>query len=141
MAPKVFGEDSSKLLAFSEPEQTDFDNFAMADHVGAVVVVKVGGIEAITTKAYGDKPAARLDVRVIDRKAKKIAHEFSDVLVFSAAVVKQVEQYARGDEFVAEVAVYKSKFGTNGYKFDAPATADIAAAAVALDTATAEPPF
>lgn len=138
-APKVFGAESPAFTPFKEPEAGDYDNFSMSEHVGEGVIVTVGGIETIPTKAYGDKPAARLDVVAFTRGGPAT---FLDTLVFSAAAVDQVKAFGGGDVFVAEVASYKSKFGRDGYKFAEPSEATIKAATAYLAAASpAQPPF
>ena len=114
MALKVWGDATPGLTPFEEAQGGD--SFAVADHVGDVVVIDVDEAKTIGTK-YGDKTAISARIAVVDEAGAATVYE--DALLFNAAIVAQLKSKV-GDTIVATIISYQSNFGTTGYKLGTP---------------------
>lgn len=121
----IFGSEPATLSAFKDRE-VGGDDFRLAEHVGKGVVLTVHGPKEVTTANYGVKTAISVDAVVLE--ADGTSKSFQDALIFNAAPVDQLRNYA-GQTIVAEIETYTAKSGTKAPRLKAPSDAIQKAAA------------
>ena len=119
MGLSVFGDNPATLTSFSDPGVGGGDDFRMAEHVGAWVIVSVQGPKEVTTSQYGLKTAIACDVVVLDQKKEGQGEKFENVLIFNAAPVDQMKGLA-GQTVAATIESYNTKQGGKAPKFGEP---------------------
>lgn len=126
MALSVFGNDPAGLSSFVDSGVGDGDDFRMAEHVGASVIVTVHGPKEVTTNKYGLKTAISCDVVVLGEKEGE-GTKYENVLIFNAAPVDQMKSSA-GQTLAAKIGDYETKQGGRAPKFEEPTDEVIKAA-------------
>ncbi len=124
MGLSVFGSQPAGLTAF-QGGGGNGDDFRAAENVGKGAIMYVSGVKDVQTKNYGEKPALECSKIVVLDGDK--GEEFTDVLIFNAAFVKDLKGYA-GQMVVVLIDSYETKQGGNAPCPEAP-TAEILAAA------------
>lgn len=123
MGLSVFGSQPAGLVPFNE-SMGGGDDFRMAEHAGAAVIVSVQGPKDVST-SYGPKTAIACDV--VELAPDGSGQKYSDVLIFNAAPVDQLKGLA-GQQIVAVIGTYETKQGGKAPRFEAPTPEVIAAA-------------
>lgn len=121
---------------FSDPG-TSGDHFSTRDHEGALLLVKVTGMEHGIETDYGVKDAVKADVTRLDGDA---AQEFPNALLFSAGLVR-VLQGQVGNMILGRLVKVTTKKGRTTWDLTAASEADKATARTYIAKNTAPAPF
>lgn len=118
MGLSVFGDSSPAGLSSFVDTGVGGDDFRMAEHIGAAVIVTVHGPKEVNTTNYGLKTAISCDVVVLDDD-KGNGTRYENVLIFNAAPVDQMKGSA-GQTLAATIGSYDTKQGGKAPKFEEP---------------------
>jgi hypothetical protein len=124
MGLNVFGSNPAGLTPFNE-KQGGGDDYRLAEHIGANVIIAIAGPKEVTTQRYGVKTAISCDI--VDLASDGTGKEYKDVLIFNAAPVDQLKGLA-GQTIVATIGSYETKSGGSAPRFEAPSPEVVAVA-------------
>lgn len=122
-------------MAFATPAASS--GFTFEDHAGALLIVEVLGVEEEIPTTFGDKPAVRANVTVVDGDHQ--GDVYTDTLIFPRVLIGQLRSNV-GQQVLGRLGQGNAKPGQKPpWRLEDPTPADLAAAEKYVQTA--EEPF
>lgn len=122
-------------MAFATPAASS--GFTFDDHNGALLIVEVLGVEEEIPTTFGDKPAVRATVTVVDGDHQ--GDVYTDTLIFPRVLIGQLRSNV-GQQVLGRLGQGNAKPGQKPpWRLEDPTPADLAAAEKYVQTA--EEPF